>query len=225
MGGGPRPPAGRPVPRYRPMPRYRPTPEYPLLPGCPLPGYRPMPAEPQAECWRAGYLTAPDCPPVPDYPALPPYLSARDRPPPGRPVPPQRDVRALPRRPARRAPRDQAAAWSPGRAAAVLGYLTVPLAVVPAMIYLGTLRGPRPARRHAAQAVNVWFTGVLYDLAAVIMGAMLALDSPRTALIVFAPLVAARWVVTLTYLARAARAAGRGAPYAFPSWLCMRLAR
>jgi hypothetical protein len=73
--------------------------------------------------------------------------------------------------------------------------------------------------------VNVWLTGFLYDLSAVIMGAMLALDSPPVALLVFAPLVAARWLVTLGYLARAARAASRGADYAFPAWLCMRIAR
>lgn len=188
--------SGQPRPSDRPMPRYRPTPGYRFLPDYPqLPGYRPMPAERPAEYRPAGCLAALDHPPVPGYPALPPYLSIRDRPP--------------------------ALGWP----AAVLGYLTVPLAVVPLVIYLGTLHGPRPARQHAAQAVNVWFTGVLYDLAAVIMAAMLALDSPRVALTAFAPLVAARWAVTLTYLARAARAAGRGMPYAFPSWLCMRIAR
>jgi len=56
------------------------------------------------------------------------------------------------------------------------------------------------------------------------MGAMLALGSPPVALMVFGPLVGARWLVTLAYLARAARAAGRGAA-TFPAWLCMRLAR
>ena len=65
-----------------------------------------------------------------------------------------------------------------GRRAAVLGYLTVPVFLVPLVIYLTTLRGSGWARRHAAQAVNVWLTGLLYDLSAVIMGAMLALDSP-----------------------------------------------
>ena len=68
-------------------------------------------------------------------------------------------------------------------------------------------------------------TGLLYDLSAVVMGAMLALGSPPVALMVFGPLVGARWLVTLAYLARAARAAGRGAAATFPAWLCMRLAR
>jgi len=65
-------------------------------------------------------------------------------------------------------------------------------------------------------------TGLLYDLSAVVMGAMLALGSPPVALMVFGPLVGARWLVTLAYLARAA---GRGAAATFPAWLCMRLAR
>jgi Domain of unknown function (DUF4870) len=144
---------------------------------------------------------------------------------------PARGLRALPRRPARlvprtrRAARDRGGAARDGRGAAALGYLTVPVFVVPLAIYLSTVRGPGTARRHAAQAVNVWLTGALYDLAAVIMGAMLALDSPRVALIVFAPLVGARWLVTLTYLVRAAGAARRGAAYVFPAWLCMRVAR
>ncbi len=122
-------------------------------------------------------------------------------------------------------PRRDAAGGTPGRTVAAAGYLTVPVFVVPLVIYLGTLRGPGWARGHAAQALNVWLTGTLYDLAAAIMGAMLALDSPRVALTVFVPLVAARWLVTLGYLARAARAASQGADYAFPSWLCMRAVR
>ena len=122
-------------------------------------------------------------------------------------------------------PRRHPADAAGGRRAAVLGYLTVPVFLVPVAIYLTTLRGSGWARRHAAQAVNVSFTGLLYDLSAVIMGAMLALDSPPVALMVVAPLVAARWLVTLAYLASAARAAGRGAEYAFPAWLCMRVAR
>lgn len=179
--------------------------------------FRPMPAERPADCLLPGALAAlglppvPAYPPVPDeppgtgYPALPPYLSARHQPaPPGWPPRATRGYLAL---------------------RAVLGYLTMPLAVVPVLIYLSTLRGPRWARAHAAQAVNVWFTGILYDLSAVIMGAMLALDSAQAALIVFAPLVAARWAVTLSYLVRAARAASQGADYTVPSWLCVRAAR
>ncbi len=204
MGGGQRGPADRPMPHYRPAP-----------------------ASGRAIADRTipEYLPVADWPPAPDYPAVPHYLSVRGHPPvPGRPAAPGTGCRALLRRLAGSVPRRRAAGRS-GRRAAVLGYLTVPVFGAPVLIYLTTLRGPGWARRHAAQAANVWFTGLLYDLSAVIMGAMLALDSPPVALMVFAPLVAARWLATLAYLARAARAAGRGAAYAFPAWLCMRLAR
>jgi hypothetical protein len=167
-----------------------------------------------------------DWPAAPDYPAVPHYLSVRDHAPvPDWPAAPARGYRALLRRLAGLMPRHRVAGGTTGRRAAVLGYLTVPVFGVPLVIYLATLRRPGLARRHTARAVNVWLTGFLYDLSAVIMGAMLALDSPPVALLVFAPLVAARWLVTLGYLARAARAASRGADYAFPAWLCMRIAR
>jgi len=165
------------------------------------------------------------CPAVPDYPTVPPYLSARDNPVPDWPPARVAGYRVLLRRLAAFVPRRRAARGTAGRRAAVLGYLSVPAFPVPLAIYLTTLRGPRWARQHAANAVNVWCTGLLYDLSAVIMGAMLALGSPQAALIVFAPLVAARWLVTLACLARAARAASRGAAYGFPAWLCMRIAR
>jgi hypothetical protein len=245
MGGGQHWPADRPMPHYRPVPEYPPLPGgLPATGAARLPGHRPMPADRPADCTlpdelaALDYLLIPDYPPepdrplvadwpaAPDYPAVPHYLSVRDRPPvPDWPAGPAEGYRPLLRDLAGRlVPR-----W-PGdaradRRAAVLGYLTVPVFGVPVVIYLATLRGPGWARRHTAQAVNVWFTGLLYDLSAVIMGAMLALDSPPVALMVFAPLVAGRWVVTLAYLARAARAAGRGGAATFPAWLCMRLAR
>ena len=211
MGGG-----------YRPVPGYRPPPDDP-----PLPGRGPRDRLPVVRRLRAAQLPpVADRPPVPDYPALPHYLPVRDHPPvPDWPAVPERGLRALPRRLAGLVPRDRRTTGTDWRRAAALGYLTVPVFVVPLVIYLSVLRGPGTARRHAAQALNVWFTGALYDLSAVIMAAMLALDSPRVALIVFAPLVAARWLVTLAYLVRAARAAGRGAAVTFPAWLCMRAAR
>ena len=108
---------------------------------------------------------------------------------------------------------------------AMLGYLTVPLFgfVVPLLVYLRTLRGPSWSRAHAAQALNVWITAVLYSLSAVIMGTMLALDSPRIALIVFGSLVVALWLVMLAYLVRAATAASQGLLYPVPRWLCSRI--
>jgi len=229
----------------RPMPHYRPAPEYPPLPGrlsaatnppmsdYPISDYQPTVHHPPMSDYPipdyqpvAGRPVVADWPPVPDYPAVPRYLSVRDRRPvPDWPAAPAGGYRAPLRRLARLVPRYPAAGGRAGRRAALLGYLTVPVFGAPVVIYLATLRGPGWARHHTAQAVNVWFTGLLYDLSAVIMGAMLALDSPSVALTVFAPLVAARWLVTLAYLVRAARAAGRGGAYTFPAWLSVRLAR
>jgi len=245
-------PATRPaaMPGYRPMPGERPAdcgvrdelaalgrvmvpdcppaPGYPAVPGDPPAPSKPPPADypPISDNTISEYPPVVGWPPVPDYPAAPPYLSVRD----AVPVPdwpPAAVWRpwALLRRPARLVPPRRATGGTPGRRAAVFGYLTVPVLLVPLVIYLTTLRGSGWARQHAAHAVNVWFTGLLYDLSAVIMGAMLALDSPQVAVIVFAPLVAARWLVTVVYLARAARAASRGAAGTFPAWLCMRIAR
>jgi uncharacterized Tic20 family protein len=109
----------------------------------------------------------------------------------------------------------------------MLGYLTVPISgfLVPLAIYLASLRGSRWLRAHAAQAVNVAITVVLYELSAAIIGAVLVLDSPRVALTVVVPLVAALWLATLAFLVRAAAAAYRGQAYTFPRWLCTPLVR
>jgi uncharacterized Tic20 family protein len=110
---------------------------------------------------------------------------------------------------------------------AMLGYLTVPLFgfVVPLAVYLRHLRGPDWTRAHAAQALNVWITAMLYDISALIMGAVLALDSPQIALVVFGPLVVGVWLATLRLLVHAATAASNGREYTFPGWLCSRIVR
>jgi uncharacterized Tic20 family protein len=109
----------------------------------------------------------------------------------------------------------------------MLGYLTVPVSgfLLPLAVYLASLRRSRWLRVHAAQAVNVWLTVTLYELSAAIIGAMLVLDSPRVALTVVVPLVAALWLTALPFLVRAAAAARRGQVYAFPRWLCAPLVR
>src|SRR6266516_7687156 len=125
------------------------------------------------------------------------------------------------------APGPARAAVPPGARWAMRGYLTVPFFgfLVPLAIYLTSLRRSRWLRAHAAQAVNVWLTVILYELSAAIIGAMLVLDSPRVALTVVAPLVAALWLTTLAFLARAAAAAYRGQAHTFPRWLCTPLVR
>jgi hypothetical protein len=148
----------------------------------------------------------------------------------GYPAMPEPAYRAGPEPRRQRGARGASRAWASAARWAALAYLTVPVLgfVIPLVLYLSAVRGPgeaRWARAHAAQALNVWIAGLLYDLAAVIMGVMLALDSPWTALAVFAPLAGARWLVTIGFLLRAAGAARRGEAYAFPRWLCTRIAR
>ena len=131
--------------------------------------------------------------------------------------------------PAGTGPGPGAAAQSDGSAArwAMLCYLTVPLFgfVVPLLVYLRARRDSRWARAHAAQALNVWITVLLYALSVLIMGTMLALDSPQIALIVFAPLALGLWLVMLILLVRAATAASQGEEYTFPRWLCSPIVR
>ena len=114
-----------------------------------------------------------------------------------------------------------------GARVAMLGYLTVPLLgfAVPLAVYLLNLRGSTWTRAHAAQALNVWITVMLYDVSALIMGTMLALDSPTIALIVFGPPVIGVWLAALRLLVQAATAASEGRKYTFPRWLCSRIVR
>ncbi len=110
---------------------------------------------------------------------------------------------------------------------AMLAYLTVPFFgfVVPFAIYVIALRRSRWLRAHAARALNVWITVLLYDVSAAIMGTMLALDSPAVALMVVLPLLVLLWLVTLAYLVRAATAASQGREFSFPRWLCSPMVR
>jgi uncharacterized Tic20 family protein len=130
--------------------------------------------------------------------------------------------------PANARPADAAPATAPdGVQWAMLAYLTVPFFgfLVPLAIYLISLRRSRWLRAHAAQAVNVWLTGILYDLSALIIGAVLILDSPHVALAVVVPLVITLWLTTLAFLVRAAARASRGETYTFPRWLCTPVVR
>jgi uncharacterized Tic20 family protein len=110
---------------------------------------------------------------------------------------------------------------------ATLSYLGVPFLgpLVPLVIYL--LKGPSSpyARRHAAQALNLSVTTLLYTVCVLILGTMLALDNIVVALIVAAPLAVALWLVTLAYVIVAGSSANRGDYYAIPSGICASLVR
>ena len=110
---------------------------------------------------------------------------------------------------------------------AVLSYLGVPflLFLPPLAVYLITLRTSPLTRRHAAQALNLSITLVLYSICALILGGLLALDTVGVAVLIGVSLLAALWLVTLIYLVRAGIAASRGTFYAIPRWLCATLVR
>jgi uncharacterized Tic20 family protein len=105
--------------------------------------------------------------------------------------------------------------------AAMLAYLGVPftLVLLPLAIYLASLRGQPFARWHAAQAVNVAATAILYTVCGLIVGGVLALDSVQVATLIAVPLVAAVWISVLVVLVRAAAAASRGERRPVPRWL------
>lgn len=110
---------------------------------------------------------------------------------------------------------------------AAAGYLGVIffLFVPPLVIYLARRRSSDYLRYHAARAVNVAVTIILFDLSAAIVGAVLSLDAVPVGLAVAVPVATAVWLVVVVFLVRAALAAARGEPYELPDWLCVRALR
>jgi uncharacterized Tic20 family protein len=104
--------------------------------------------------------------------------------------------------------------------AAVAGWLIVPLAV-----YLIAGRRSEFVRRHAGQAFRFTLTVTLFAVSGGIVAALLALNSPRYALIIMGPVMFVFWLVALWYLVRAARAARQGDFCPLPSWICVRTRR
>jgi uncharacterized Tic20 family protein len=124
-----------------------------------------------------------------------------------------------------------AAASSPDAQAdhrlAMLSYLGVPFLgpVIPLVIYLVKWRSSAFVRYHAAQALNLSVTALLYTVCVLILGAMLALDSIVVALVVGVTLAAALWLATLAFVILAGSRANRGRRYRIPGWLCAAVVR
>jgi uncharacterized Tic20 family protein len=231
-----------PTPDYPAMPDYPPAPGYPPTPDYPrAPGHRAAPGPPAAAYRPGGYRPA-DYPrggypaggaQVAEFPAADgswvlegapvtheEYVHPGDGPASAADTPRARAAAA--------AAAEAAPATGPdGTQWAMLAYLTVPFFgfLVPLAIYLLSMRRSRWLRGHAAQALNVWLTGILYALSALIIGAVLILDSPRVAVTVVVPLIAVLWLTTLVFLVRAAARASRGETYTFPRWLCTPMVR
>jgi uncharacterized Tic20 family protein len=110
---------------------------------------------------------------------------------------------------------------------AMAGYLgAIFFSFLPALaIYLSRGRSSDYVRYHAARAANLSVTMIVFDVSALIVGLMLALDAVAVALAVVIPLITLLWLVMLACLVRAAMAAGRGRAYQPPDWMCLALLR
>jgi hypothetical protein len=110
---------------------------------------------------------------------------------------------------------------------ATLGYLGAVFTgpVIPLGIYLVGRRISPFTRYHAAMALNLSLTGLLYAVCCLILGGVLLLDSPDAALAVALPIAVWLWVCTAGYLVRGIGAANRGERNAAPAWICARIVR
>ena len=99
---------------------------------------------------------------------------------------------------------------------AIFFWLLAPLA-----IFLAKRNSSVFIRSHAAQAFNLFLTATLFTVSGAIVGGLLSLDSPKTALVVIGPVFVVFWIMVLRYLVRAASSASRGDFYEIPSWLCV----
>ena len=92
--------------------------------------------------------------------------------------------------------------------------------LVPLVVYLARRHTSWFVRWHATQALNVALTCLLYAISGAIVGALLAIDSITTALIVMVPVATADWLIMTVNLVRAAIIASRGDAYSMPPWIC-----
>ena len=134
-----------------------------------------------------------------------------------------------PDRPAARQPgeRQSGETWVGGSDAtpAAFGYLGAIFLgpVIPLIVYAITARRSPFLRWHAATAVNLSLSCLLYGLCCAILGGLLALDNITVAVIIAAPLCVAVWLITLRYLLRGVAAANRRERYEIPTWICARI--
>ena len=97
--------------------------------------------------------------------------------------------------------------------------------VIPLGVYLIGRRISPFTHYHVAMALNQSLTGLLYAVCCLILGGVLALDSPGTALVIAIPIALALWLTTVRYLIRGIAAANRGVPNAAPAWICAPIVR
>lgn len=90
---------------------------------------------------------------------------------------------------------------------------------LPAMVYLARRNSPEFVRGHAAQAINVALTCLLYAVSGTIIGVLLSFDSRDAALAVMIPIAAAGWGLMIWQLVRGASAAVHGEYLELPHWI------
>ena len=114
-----------------------------------------------------------------------------------------------------------------GELLAALSYAAVIVAgpVVPLVVYLRARHGSEFVRRHAAQALNVALTWLLYGVSGAIVGGLLSFSTARAALFVMVPFAVIGWLVMATYLVLAATAARQGEFRPIPAWACSPLVK
>jgi len=97
--------------------------------------------------------------------------------------------------------------------------------IAPLVIYLVKMNESRYVRYHAAQALNMGITGLIYSFGGVIIGLLLAVASHGLALLLLIPLFLAYAIAHVVYLILAAVAAYRGELYKIPTVMCLPLVR
>jgi uncharacterized Tic20 family protein len=126
---------------------------------------------------------------------------------------------------------DSASEGSPERVgdgdmtSATFGYLGAIVLgpVIPLVVYVLRAKRSPFMRFHAAMAVNLSLTGLLYALCCLILGGLLLLDSITVALVVMLLVGFVIWVSMLRYLIRGVIAANRGERAKVPGWICARI--
>ncbi len=105
----------------------------------------------------------------------------------------------------------------------VLSFVAAILA--PLIIYLVKMNESRYVRYHAAQALNMGITALIYSIVGIIVGVVVAIASHGLALLVLIPLFIAYGVAHVVFLILAAVGAYRGTLYRIPVLICLPLVR
>ena len=109
--------------------------------------------------------------------------------------------------------------------AATFGYLGAIFLgpIIPLIVYAARARRSPLMRYHAAVAVNLSVTFLLYAVCCLILGGLLALDSVTVALIVGLTVGVVIWLIMLRCLISGVIAANRGERQHVPGWICAQI--